>query len=239
MTEAIRNPEPFTNGRMPVIDLVFDLDGTRYIKPAPAMPQSGFWPGGVAPRENTSGINSCPPVARTFPALSDCEWRRFKDAMPSSTRLKGTYKEWVESYPEDTPESRDPLKPLVLVEVRFEDLERWIKKPKAHWQFPDLAKFSSRVFHKRAMQLFEDAKDKEQIRVVPLDYIHLALTEVGNDKANDFASIYYVSEVPGLERKEPLVENVRLFFQYGMAVAAAYAIRCKVKTILFTKERTR
>src|ERR1051326_7352868 len=30
MTEAIRNPEPFTNGRMPVIDLIFESDGIRY-----------------------------------------------------------------------------------------------------------------------------------------------------------------------------------------------------------------
>ena len=239
MTEVIRNPEPFTNGRMPVIDLIFELDGIRYIKPAPAMPQSGFWPGGVAPRENTSGIKNCPPVARTFPALSDSEWNRFKAAIPSSARLKDTFKNWVEAYPEETPESKDPLKPLVLVNVRFEDFERWLAKPKVHWQFSDLANFSSHVLHQRAMQLLGEAKDKEQAKVFPLDYIHLVLTEVGNDKANDFASIYHVSETPGFEKQEPIVENVRLFFEYGMAVSAAYAIKRKVDTIFFTKKRIR
>jgi hypothetical protein len=239
MTDVHRNPEPFTNGRMPVIDLAFDLDGIRYIKPAPAMPKSGFWPGGVAPRENTSGINSCPPVARTFPALSDSEWNHFKAAMPSSAQLKQTYNDWVESYPEETPDLKDPLKPLVFVDVRFEDFECWVGKPKAHWQFCDIAEFSTHALHQRALQLLESTKEKKATRIIPLEYIHLVLTEVGNDKANDFASIFRVSELPGFEREEPLVENVRLFYEYGMAVSAAYAIKCKVNTILFTKEQIR
>lgn len=238
MTEAIRNPEPFTNGRMPVIDLKFDLDGIRYIKPAPAMPKSGFWPGGVAPRENSSGINSCPPVARTFPALSVSEWSRFKAAMPSSTRLKGAFKDWANSYPEETPDSKDPLKPLVFVDVSFEEFESWVEKPKTKWQFSDLAEFSSHALHLRVLKLLETAKDKGATSIFPVEYIHLVLTEVGNDKANDFASMFRVSELPGFEREEALVENVRLFFEYGMAVAAAYAIKCGVNAILFTKTRT-
>ena len=159
--------------------------------------------------------------------------------MPSAARLKDTFKDWVESYPEETPESKDPLKPLVLVDVRFEDFERWLKKPKAHWQFSDLASFSSQVLHQRAMQFLEEAKDKEQTKVFPLDYIHFVLTEVGNDKVNDFASIYHVSETPGFERQEPVVENVMLFFEYGMAVSAAYAIKRKVNAIFFTKKQIR
>lgn len=239
MTEAIRNPTPFTDGRMPVIDLLFELEGIRYIKPAPGMPQSTFWPGGVAPRENTSGINTCPPVARTFPSLSDHEWKRFKEAMPSAARLKAKYRDWLKSCPDEVLESTDPLKPLVFVEVKLKDFARWVKKRKAHWQFSDIAEFSSEVLHQRALSLFKGAKDKEQTQIIPLDYIQLIVNEVGNDKANDFASIYYVSEVPGFERKEPLVENAKLFFEYGMAVAASYAIKRKANTVLFTKVRIR
>lgn len=239
MTETIRNPTPFSDGRMPVIDLVFESEGIRYIKPASEMPQSTFWPGGIAPRDNTTGIDRCPPVACTFPSLSEKEWRRFRDAMPSSARLKATYKDWLESCPDEALESTEQLKPLVFVEVKFEDFAQWINKPKAGWQFFDIAEFSSEVLHQRAMSLLEQAKDKEQTRIVPLDYVHLVVNEVGNDKANDFASIYYVSEVPGFERREPLVENVRLFFEYGMAVAAAYAIKRNVNAVFFTKTRIR
>jgi len=239
MTDVVRNPTPLSDGRMPVIDLFFELDGIRYVKVAPAMPQSEFWPGGVAPRENTSGINTCPPVARTFPSLSEHEWRLFKDAMPCSPRLKSTYRNWLDSYPEETPESKDQFKPLVLVKVNFEDFTRWIKKPKAKWQFSDLAQYSCEALHQKATLLLEEAMDKEQTEIVPLQYIHLVVNEVGSDKANDFASIYYVSELPGFEKNEPLIENAKLFFEHGMAVAAAYAIKHEVHAILFSKKQVR
>jgi hypothetical protein len=145
----------------------------------------------------------------------------------------------VESYPTETAELRNALKPLVLVEVRFEDFERWINKPKDDWEFSDVAEFSRQVLHQRALQLFEGAKEKDQTRIIPLEYIHLVLTEVGNDKANDFASVFRVSETPGFERNEPLVENEKLFYEYGMAVSAAYAIKFNVNSILFTKKKIR
>ena len=69
MTDAVRNPESLSDGRMPVVDLMFELDDVRYVKPAPVM-KSKFWPGGFAPRENTSGVERCPPIAVTFPFLS-------------------------------------------------------------------------------------------------------------------------------------------------------------------------
>ncbi len=63
------------------------------------------------------------------------------------------------------------------------------------------------------------------------------MNEVGSDKANDFASIYYVSAVPGFERKEPIIENAKMFFEYGMPMSAAYAIKRKVNALLFTRNR--
>ena len=83
----------------------------------------------------------------------------------------------------------------------------------------------------------EAAKDKEQTMIVLPDYVHLVVNEVGSDKANDFCSIYHVSEVPGFERSEPILENVKLFFEYGMAVAASYAIKRKVGSVLYSKRR--
>jgi hypothetical protein len=239
MTDVVRNPMPFADGRMPVLDMAFDLDGVRYIKTAPGMPQSSFWPGGVAPRENSSGIDTCPTVSRTFPLLSEDEWRRFKDAMPSIARLKRTYQEWLKACPDEAQETPQPLKPLVFVEVKFDDFVSWMDEPKAKWCFSDIGEFSSEVFHQRALLLLNEAKDKNETHIVPLEYVHFALSEVGSDKGNDFASIYYISEVPGFERKEPLVENVRVFFEYGMAVAAAYAIKRNVNAIFYTKERIR
>lgn len=237
MTDLIKNPNPAKDDRMPVLDLVFELDEVRYVKPAPRMPRSEFWPGGRQPRENTSGINSCPPVARTFPSLADHEWRRFKEAMPSASQLKATYVEWLKSRPVEPLDVADRLKPLVLVELNFEDFARWVKTPRSSWRFSDVGRFSSKVFHQRAVAIMRDAKDNEQTMIVPSDYILLVVNEIANDMANDYCSIAYVSEVPGFERSEPLVENAKIFFEHGMAVAASYAIKRKVGAVLYSRRQ--
>jgi hypothetical protein len=238
MTDAITNPAPYVNARMPVIDLKFDLDGIRYVKPAPKMPHSSFWPGGIGPRENTSGIHSCPVVALTFPSFSELEWRHFRDKMPSSARLKGTYKEWLKSCPDEGLESK-PLKPFVEVEVKYREFARWSKTLNGRLQFSDINKFASEVFHQRAVTILENAKDMDQTQIVPPEYVHLIVKEIGNDEANDLASIYYVSVVPGFERSEPIVENMRLFFKYGLPLAAAYAIKRKVDYVFYTRHKLR
>jgi hypothetical protein len=236
MTDAMRNPVPVADGQMPAIDLAFELDGVRYVKPAPHIP-STFWPDGVAPRENSSGIESSPCVAWTFPSLSEDEWRRFKQAMPSARRLKATYKDWLESCPDEERESSNPLKPFVFVDVKFDDFARWKKTPRKHWQFSDIGTFSSKVFHQHAVSILEEAKDTDKSRIVPLEYVHLMVYEIGNDKANDLVSLHYVCTLPGFERKKPLVKDLKLFWEYGMVVAAAYAIKRKVSSILYTRQR--
>jgi hypothetical protein len=236
MTYAVRNPESFSNGRMPVVDLAFELNGVRYVKTAPSM-RSKFWPGGFAPRNNTSGIEHCPAVAVTFPSLSEHDWKCFKDAMPTETRLKTSYKEWLQFCPDEANEVSDPLKPLLLLEVKFDEFARWISKPKEQWQFSDINYFAHEILTQKALPLLESAKDKEKSQILPLDYILLVLNEVGTDKANDFASIYYVSEVVGFEREEVLVENAKIFFEHGMAIAASHAIKRKVNSLFYMKRK--
>jgi hypothetical protein len=237
VTNAIRSKDPFSDGRMPVLDLMFELDGVRYVKLAPRMPKSTFWPSGRHPRENTSGIETCPAVARTFPSLTEREWRLFKKVMPLNRRLKSTYQQWRKSYPNENGDDFEPLKPIVCIEVNFEDFARWVQKPKKNWQFGDLGKFSTELFHQQVMLLLADAKEKEHTMIVPLDYIHLIVNEVGNDKANDYSSIYHVFNVPGFERDELIVENQRVFFEHAIALAAAYAIKHKLSSVLYTKRR--
>jgi len=236
MTDAVRNPEPFSNGRMPVVDLAFELDGIRYVKPAPSM-RSKFWPGGSAPRDNTSGIERCPAVAVTFPSLSEHDWKCFKDAIPTEGRLKESYKEWLQFCPDEANEESDPLQPLLILEVKFDGFARWISKPKEQWQFSDINYFAHEILTRKVLPLLESAKDKEKTKILPLDYILLVLNEVGTDKANDFASIYYVSEIVGFEREEVLVENAKVFFEHGMAIAASHAIKRKVNALFYLKRK--
>jgi hypothetical protein len=237
MLDMVRNQTLIVDGRMPIVDLSFDLDGIRYVKPAPAMTKSSFWPDGIAPRDNSSGIDKCPVVARVYPLLSDSEWKKFKEAVPFMARLKTSYKEWLKSWSDEKADPPQPLQPIVPVEIKFEEFVNWIKKPNLNWEFSDVSEFSCEVFHNCVRSLQKEARNIDEIQIIPLNYIHLEINEVGTDKANDFASIYVVSVVPGFERREPLVENVIIFYEYGMSVAAAYAIKHRVNAILYTRKR--
>jgi hypothetical protein len=69
-------------------------------------------------------------------------------------------------------------------------------------------------------------------------YIYLRTEEIGQDKAHDVSSIYYISAVAGIEEERPLVENQRAFFEYALAVAAAYAIKLGCKFVVHEKDQT-
>ena len=46
------------------------------------------------PRQNTSGLERCPPVAITFPDLTEREWTAFRAALPNETGLCDTLGNW-------------------------------------------------------------------------------------------------------------------------------------------------
>ena len=125
---------------------------------------------------------------------------------------------------------------MAFVPVEYEAFEKWVQLPAGHWQFSDIAQFAVEVYQEIALALIAEAKDKAQMRILPAACVHLALVEVGKDKANDMASIYFESEMPGFERREVLVENARLFFEYGITLASAYAIKLRVSSVVFTKK---
>ncbi|MDB6056573.1 MAG: hypothetical protein JWO95_417, partial [Verrucomicrobiales bacterium] len=58
--DMMRTELPDAHSRMPCRDLVFTVNGVRYVKPAPKMPPSSFWPSGVRPRDNSTGITKSP-----------------------------------------------------------------------------------------------------------------------------------------------------------------------------------
>jgi len=237
MTDAIRKPETIEISRMPVVDMSFEMDGIRYVKTAPSMPQSNFWPGGVAPRENTMEDRPLPCVARVFPSLSENEWRFFKEEMPSEQRLMDTFGEWRNSYPPETPESSPLFCPLVHFAITYKEFETWIDRPKMGWSFSDIAAFATDSFNKKGLSILENSKEMKQMLIVPIEYLHLVIDEIGTDEANDMMAIYHISEMIGFEKREVILEKKNLFFKHGMALAAAYAVKRGVDALFYTKRK--
>jgi len=235
LTEMMRSETPPTVGKFPVSDLDFESDGVRFVKPAPAMPPSSFWPGGRQPRRNSRENEMPGPLAQTFPALGIEDWERFKIAMPTATDLKSSYSEWLNLQEEAENRLHQDRCPFVPVPVKFDEFVESIGEPASEWQFFDICKFAKICFDSKMESILESAKDQASTSILPVEYIHLSLEEIGSDKANDLCTIRHVFAWPGLERNEVILENVRAYWEEGMTLAACYALKRNVEILLYQK----
>lgn len=236
LLESLRQEIPDWQSRLPALDLVFEIDGVRYVKPSPKTPKSGFWPSGQAPRENTTNIEHAY-VALTFPSLSEAEWNLFKKSLPTVQHLQTSYKEWLEFLKNEESNLNQLLEPFVPVPVKFEEFVAWVSKPISDCQFSDVCKFATEMFHLKGIEILQRSKDKAQITIIAPESIYLAVSEIGQDEANDLSSIYYISEIPGFKRKEVIVENEKLFFSRALSLATSYAIKRNVDVLVYSKQR--
>jgi len=231
-TSLIREVAPIDQSRLPVLDLTFEIDCIRFVKPAPVVPSNVF-PPGYQPRGNTSGINRCPPIVTAFPALSEINWNWFLKALPDGHNLKSSYEKWLTFQKDEGQRLDEKRKPFTTIDVTYENFTEWIKKPVIEWQFSDLCRFADYLFGIRIQDIRFIEKDTS--RIVPLEYIYVIIQEIGKDKANDLCSIYYISELPGFEHEELILENENLFLEYGGAIAASYAVKKKIHYVLYSK----
>lgn len=214
-TSLIREIAPPDQSRLPVLDLTFEIDGIRYVKPAPVVP-SNFFPPDYRPRDNTSGIDKCPPIVTAFPALSQNDWNLFINALPESHHLQSSYKKWLTFQQDEGRKLDEKLKPFINIDITYGNFEAWIQKPVSEWKFLDLCRFADHLFGTKIQDV--NFTEKEKTRIIPLEYIYIVVQEIGKDKANDLCSIYYISEIPGFEREEVILENEKLFLEYGGAI---------------------
>jgi hypothetical protein len=81
--------------KAPVLDTGFEFNGTTFVKPAPPLGnQSEFWVRG-RPRLNSTGIETCPPVAIVFPDMDRAEWERFQAFLPNEPGIGASHAAWV------------------------------------------------------------------------------------------------------------------------------------------------
>ena len=238
-TQVIRNQADIAeDGKMPVLDLAFEVDGVRYVKPSPKLPKSDFWPTGYRPRENTTGIEKCPAVAIAFPALLEEDWAKFKADLPSEATLNSSYKAWIGFQQSEDKRLSKARLPFLAVPVEHSAFKAWVSKPIDEWEFVDLAKFANHLMDDLLLRVLQQAKEKEEVRVMPIEYMHLVVQEIGQDKANDVCSLYFVSELPGFNRREAVFEGERMFYEHGCVLAATYVIKRGVNHLLYSKQKS-
>jgi len=235
LKESFKGEIPPHQAKLPIDDLTFEVGGVRYIKPSPRNTKSKFWPSGQAPRKNTAD-DAHVQIALIFPALSEAEWKFFKESLPTAHHLQPSYKEWLDFSSEQERNLDQPIEPFVPVSVKHEEFAAWVSKPIACWNFSDICKFASHQFDLKVLDILDRTKEKEQTAIIVPEYIYLVVQEIGQDKANDLCSIYHVSETPGFERQEAIIENAQLYLEYGASVAAAYAVKRNVNILIYSKK---
>ena len=236
MTSVVLGQNKFDDDRFPVIDLNFEIDGIEYVKPCPPMGKpSGFWLGGRRPRENTTGIESCPPVATCFPKLSKKNWSKFKDTMPVEAKLQDDYVSWLTWAKEQEQLGGTKLQPFIAIDIKYEDCISWRRQADENLSFSTLCCFAVEVFETKIRSIIDGAINKMESNLIIPSYIFLLTEKIGQDKAFDVSSIYYINEMPGFERDDIIIENERLFFEYALALASAYAVRMGLETVVYEK----
>jgi hypothetical protein len=214
------------------------LDGITFIKPAPAIGKpSEFFING-RPRRNSSGITKCPPIAITFPSFDASTWQRFRDHLPTHDFFKATYPEWIRFRQEQEKELTTPTEPFVAVNIDFDAWMTWCKTQHNGSYFAALCEYANTIFSDSLRRLADEAQSRENALIVVPRYMLLVTEEIGQDKANDLSSIYLVDEGITEERRNPLIENERLFFEHGLALASAFAVKLGVHAVRYEKDMT-
>ena len=81
----------------------------------------------------------------------------------------------------------------------------------------------------------DGAINKMESNLLIPSHIFLVTEEIGQDKAFDISSIYYINETSGFERDDIIIANERLFFEYALALASAYAVRMGLEAVVYEK----
>jgi len=238
MTEFVRGTAQRSQTRLPVVDLRYEIDGITYVKPAPGMGEpSDFWPNG-RPRSNSTGITTCPPVAKTFPDLDDGNWRRFRDRLPGSGFFKASYAEWVNFKREEGEKLGEVTKPFVPIAIDFDACVAWCVEQKRRLDVSSICQYANTLFSEAVCGLAGGARDRSEVRVIATDCVLLTTEEIGQDKADDLSSIYRITEGVAGSRRRIILEDARIFFEHALALACAYAVKLGVGAVLYEKDLT-
>ena len=236
MTSYLQGTDPRKKDRLPLLDLDYEIDGFKFVKPAPKMGPSKFFING-RPRENSTGLTTCPPVARTFPSVSFQDWSVFKTMLPHSF-WKGSYGDWLRFREEESEKKHTPLMPFVQIPVSPSGYRRWVEGQNKESSFDALCGYASQIFQDEIKKQIIRSENREDFKLLLAKYILLVVEEIGQDKANDVSSIYIVEDRMGREEFIPLFENKRIFFEHALGLAGAYAVKHGADVILHEVDKT-
>lgn len=197
---------------------------------------SEFYVGG-RPRTNSSGVEECPPVGLIVPGLRRADHTLIAGVIGEPGGPLGNWPAW-QRHQEGAAAAANPKKPLVTIPV---DAEEWLRWCRAEGESPSLETlnhFAHAIFEERIRAILAATRERTEGGIIPSAYILAVTQEIGQDRANDVSDIAAVreraTEGPIIR---PLVENLRIFHEHAIALAAAYALREGLDLVLWSRNR--
>lgn len=236
MTKFSTDTSKERQARLPVLDLEFEVNEVTFVKPSPPLGKESKYFAAGRQRINTSGIDDYPIVAMTFPKLSRKSWGLVKDAFEDSRYLHESYEEWAKFSLDEEKKNKNNIQPFVPVPIKFDTLLRHIENG-CITNFIDLCNYTNELFNDLIHELISLARNVDDTRIELEKYILLVNQEIGRDKKNDLCSIYSINNIDKPGVLETLLENEQIFFEHGLSLASAYAIKKNIGIVLHYKDK--
>ncbi|MBN2603726.1 MAG: hypothetical protein JXA91_06315 [Candidatus Thermoplasmatota archaeon] len=215
----------------PIVDLFFELDGIRYVKPPiPWGKPSSFFGKHGRPREDSTGMVTCPPVAIVLPIFNNESYTYAKKHMIDRDILLNNLDEYLKWARNEWAISGDKFKPVVLIMITLTDL----KALAAEFWFSDIMSTALPKFQELIHGILENSKELPK-EPLSLNYIFLQVNEIGIDKANDIAFISHIKGGLHTENQKYLIKGERMKFEYAIALAASYCLSLDANTVYYYK----
>jgi hypothetical protein len=232
MTELMHLAPDKLSIKGPVVDTEFEIEGVMYVKPAPPIgKKSDFFSQG-RPRKDSSGLDTCPPVATTFGDLSLQEWTLFSQAVLPSQWLGESYNEWLKR--RNHVALTCSLQPFVSFPITWNDWTKW-----ADSQSPDqdlsIHYFANDLFSQKIEELYRGSFERTIDTPLVSRYILVVTEEIGQDRANDISHIAEMSDLEEDLIVEEILIDKRMFHEYALMVACAYALAKKIDCVMWQK----
>lgn len=236
MTAVVTDPQP-AGRKLALRDIAFDVDGVRFVRPAPVMGSpSEFYVNG-RPRGDSSGLDQCPPVALIVPKLDRATLAAVSDAARSAATALASYPDW-QHHVAAAAAAANPTKPLVAIDIVPDAWLAWCRNTDAEPNMKSLNGYAHSLFDRRIRALIESARERTTNGIVPSSFVLAVTEEIGQDRSNDVSHVAAVREpLEGDPIVRPLVENVRIFHEHAIALAAAYALAEGLDAVQWTVNR--
>lgn len=238
MTALVQGELPLDAKKGPVIDTQFEVDGTTYVKPAPPMVKASEFYVHGRPRKGATEAAGIPPVALTFPDMTAGEWGKFREVLQVDSLLCDSYQAW-RKHREEGFKAGSLLKPFVPISVTREGWEKWCMLNEQPTNASSVRRYANELFRERVVALLRSARELTPNSVVPARYVLVITEEIGQDQANDLTRIGLVHA--GSQEDEvvkELVLDARIFHEYGLALAGAYALAEGVDCVMWLKDKS-